>query len=49
MRTGLYNTRPPELKMFDAKQDALLKKAESSDNPDLQAKADEIRVSVQQG
>ncbi|MGC4092089.1 MAG: hypothetical protein QM756_30250 [Polyangiaceae bacterium] len=49
VRTGLYNTRPPELKMFDAKQEALLKKAESSDNPDLQAKADEIRVSVQQG
>jgi hypothetical protein len=49
IRTGLYNTRPPELKMFDAKQEALLKRAESSDNPDLQAKADEIRVSVQQG
>jgi hypothetical protein len=49
VRTGLYNTRPPELKMFDAKQEALLKKAENSDNPDLQAKADEIRVSVQQG
>ncbi len=49
VRTGLYNTRPPELKMFDAKQEALLKKAENSDNPDLQARADEIRVSVQQG
>ncbi|HEY8945636.1 MAG TPA: hypothetical protein VIM73_15310, partial [Polyangiaceae bacterium] len=49
VRTGLYNTRPPELKMFDAKQEALLKKAEESDNPDLQARADEIRVSVQQG
>lgn len=49
VRTGLYNTRPPELRMFDPKQDALLKKAETSDNPDLQARADEIRVSVQQG
>jgi hypothetical protein len=49
VRTGLYNTRPPELKMFDAKQEALLKKAETSDNEDLQAKADEIRVNVQQG
>lgn len=47
VRTGLYNTRPPALKMFDPKQEALLKRAESSDNPDLQAKADEIRVSVQ--
>ena len=49
VRTGLYNTRPPELKMFDPKQEALLKRAEASDNLDLQAKADEIRVSVQQG
>jgi hypothetical protein len=49
VRTGLYNTRPPELKMFDAKQEALLKKAETSENEDLQARADEIRVSVQQG
>lgn len=49
VRTGLYNTRPPELKMFDAKQEALLRKAEESDNEDLQARADEIRVSVQQG
>ena len=23
LRTGLYNTRPPELKMFDAKTEAL--------------------------
>jgi hypothetical protein len=48
VRTGLYNTRPPELKMFDAKQEALLKRAENSDNPDLQARADEVRVTVQQ-
>lgn len=49
VRTGLYNTRPPELRMFDAQQEALLRRAEQSDNPDLQARADEIRVSVQQG
>jgi outer membrane protein assembly factor BamD (BamD/ComL family) len=48
LRTGLYNTRPPELKMFDAKQEAMLKRAETSDNPDLQEKADAIRVTVQQ-
>lgn len=48
VRTGLYNTRPPDLRMFDAKQEALLQRAENSDNPDLQARADEIRVSVQQ-
>jgi hypothetical protein len=47
VRTGLYNTRPPDLKMFDAQQEALLKRAENSDNPDLQARADEVRVSVQ--
>src|SRR5262249_20296129 len=44
----LYNVRPPALKMFDAKTEALLKRAENSDDADLQAKADEVRVSVQQ-
>ena len=48
LRTGLYNTRPPELKMFSAEQERALKKAEESDNPDLQEKADAIRVTVQQ-
>jgi hypothetical protein len=49
LRTGLYNTRPPELKMFTAQQEAMLKRAESSDNLDLQEKADAVRVQVQQG
>jgi hypothetical protein len=48
LRTGLYNTRPPALKMFSAQQEAALKRAEESDNPDLQEKADAIRVQVQQ-
>lgn len=48
LRTGLYNTRPPELKMFDAKTEALLKKAEQSDNLELQEKADAVRVKVSQ-
>jgi hypothetical protein len=48
LRSGLYNTRPPELKMFDAKTEALLKKAEQSDNLDLQEKADAVRVKVRQ-
>ncbi|HEY6558685.1 MAG TPA: hypothetical protein VI072_15485 [Polyangiaceae bacterium] len=48
LRTGLYNVRPPELKMFDAKQERLLKSAEESDNLELQEKADAIRVQVQQ-
>jgi hypothetical protein len=47
LRTGLYNTRPPELKIFDAKTEAIIKRAESSDNPDLQEKADAARVSAQ--
>ena len=47
LRTGLYNTRPPELKMFDAKTEAMLKRAENSDNPDLQEKADAVRVKIQ--
>ncbi len=49
LRTGLYNVRPPALKMFDAKTESLLKRAENSDDPDLQAKADEARVRVQEG
>jgi hypothetical protein len=48
LRTGLYNVRPPALKMFDAKTEAMLKRAENSDDADLQAKADEVRVSVQE-
>ena len=48
LRTGLYNTRPPALKMFNKKMERLLKKAEESGNPDLQEKADAIRVSVSQ-
>ncbi|MBX3182115.1 MAG: hypothetical protein KIT72_10335 [Polyangiaceae bacterium] len=48
LRTGLYNTRPPELKMFSAAQEKALKQAEESDNPELQEKADEIRVKIQQ-
>lgn len=48
LRTGLYNTRPPELKMFSAAQEKALKAAEESDNPDLQEKADAIRVKIQQ-
>jgi hypothetical protein len=47
LRTGLYNTRPPALKMFDKKQEALLKRAEESDNPALQEAADKLRVDRQ--
>lgn len=47
LRTGLYNARPPDLKMFDAKTEALLKRAEESSNPDLQEKADAMRINVE--
>lgn len=46
LRTGLYNTRPPELKMFTDKQEKALRIAEESDNLDLQDKADQIRMQV---
>jgi tetratricopeptide (TPR) repeat protein len=46
LRTGLYETRPPALIMFDKKTEALLKQAETSDNPDLQEKADQARTNV---
>ena len=48
LRTGLYNTRPPDLKLFDARTEAMLKRAEASGNLDLQEKADAVRVKVQQ-
>ena len=48
LRTGLYNTRPPELKMFDAKVEKMLQHAEESDNLDLQEKADAVRMKVRQ-
>jgi tetratricopeptide (TPR) repeat protein len=47
LRTGLYNTRPPELEMFDAKTERLLQQAEESDNLELQEKADAIRIKVE--
>jgi hypothetical protein len=46
LRTGLYETRPPALIMFDKKTEKLLKMAETSDNPDLQEKADAARTNV---
>jgi hypothetical protein len=46
LRTGLYNTRPPALKMFTDKQEKALRIAEESDNLDLQDKADQIRLQV---
>ncbi len=46
LRTGLYETRPPALVMFDAKTEKLLKMAENSDNTDLQDKADAARTAV---
>jgi hypothetical protein len=44
LRSALYNTRPPDLVMFDEKTEALLRRAEESDNLDLQEKADALRV-----
>jgi hypothetical protein len=44
LRSALYNTRPPDLVMFDEKTEAILRRAEESDNLDLQEKADALRV-----
>lgn len=43
LRTGLYNTVPPALKYFTAKEDAFLKSLENSGRQELQDKADELR------
>jgi hypothetical protein len=42
-RTGLYNARPPGLKLYTDKEEKLLKLAETSDREDLQEQADAIR------
>jgi hypothetical protein len=47
LRSALYNTRPPDLVMFDAKTEAILQRAEESDNLDLQEKADALRVKAE--
>jgi len=41
LRTGLYNARPPGLKLFNAQEEKILKKFRDSDNPDDQEKADQ--------
>jgi tetratricopeptide (TPR) repeat protein len=47
LRTALYNTQPPALKMFDKRTEALLSRAENSDDLDLQEQADNVRMKVQ--
>lgn len=42
-RTGLYNARPPGLKLYNDKEEKLLKLAETSNRDDLQEQADAIR------
>jgi hypothetical protein len=42
-RTGLYNARPPGLKLYTEKEEKLLKLAETSDRDDLQEAADALR------
>ncbi|EYF08936.1 tetratricopeptide repeat protein [Chondromyces apiculatus] len=42
-RTGLYNARPPGLKLYNDREDKLLKLAETSDREDLQEVADALR------
>jgi outer membrane protein assembly factor BamD (BamD/ComL family) len=49
LRTGLYNVRAPELKMFDKKTEQILERAEQSDNLELQEKADALRIRVEDG
>jgi outer membrane protein assembly factor BamD (BamD/ComL family) len=48
LRTGLYNTRPPALKMLDKKLEDLLRRAEESGIPELQEQADAKRIAIQE-
>jgi tetratricopeptide (TPR) repeat protein len=43
LRTGLFNTREPALKLFTPQEEAILKKLENSGNEDLSDKAAERR------
>ena len=43
VRTGLYNARPPGLKLYSDKEEKLLKLAETSQRDDLQEAADALR------
>jgi tetratricopeptide (TPR) repeat protein len=47
LRSALYDMRPPALVMFDRKTEALLRRAENSDSPELQEQADAVRVRVE--
>lgn len=47
LRTGLYNTHPPALVMFDRRTERLLRRAENSDNLELQEQADAVRMRVE--
>jgi hypothetical protein len=42
-RTGLYNARPPGLKLYSEKEEKLLKLAETSGREELQEQADALR------
>jgi hypothetical protein len=49
LRTGLYNTTPPALKYFNAKQEALLKQLRNSGRDDLEDQADALEDAVREG
>ena len=49
LRTGLYNAVPPAVHYFTPKQDALLKRLESSGIQKLQDQADDLRTNVKDG
>jgi hypothetical protein len=47
LRSSLYNLRPPALRMFDQKTEALLQRALDSEDTSLQERADALRTSVE--
>ena len=49
LRTGLYNTVPPQLKYFTPAQDKALKTMENSGRDDLAEKADDLRGKAREG
>ena len=48
LRTGLYNAVPPNVKLYDAKQEKLFKMAEDSGRDELMEKIDDMKAAIKE-
>ncbi|MBK6690934.1 MAG: hypothetical protein IPG50_01790 [Myxococcales bacterium] len=49
LRTGLFNSVPPAVKLFSPEQERILKQMENSGRDDLADKADQLRETIREG